>query len=156
MTMSRILKDYLTQHGIDYEVHAHPRTFDSAHTAEASHVPGDRLAKAVMLEDEQGYLMAVIPSSRHVALGELHRRLERSLGLATEGELKDLFPDCELGAIPPVGKAFGVDTVVDEALLQEPVIWFEAGDHEEVVGVSGAQFKELMGEATAGEFSQHQ
>ena len=61
MTMSRILKDYLTQHGIDYEVHAHPRTFDSAHTAEASHVPGDRLAKAVMLEDEQGYLMAVLP-----------------------------------------------------------------------------------------------
>lgn len=154
MTMSSILKDYLTHHGIDYEVHAHPRTFDSAHTAEASHVPGDRLAKAVMLEDEQGYLMAVIPASRHVALGELHRRLARNLGLATEGELKDLFPDCELGAIPPVGKAFGVDAVVDAALFQEPVVWFEAGDHEEVVGVSGTQFKALMSEAPAGEFSQ--
>ena len=156
MAMSPTLKDYLTQQGVAYEVHAHPQTFDSAHTAAATHVPGDRLAKAVMLEDEEGYVMAVIPSTHRVALGEVHHRLQRRLGLATEGELKELFPDCELGAIPPVGKAFGVQTVVDETLFQQPEIWFEAGDHEEVVSVSGAQFKDLMADATVGAFSHHQ
>jgi len=155
MAMSSTLKNYLIQQGIDYEVQAHPRTRDSSHTAQASHVPGDRLAKAVMLEGDQGYLMAVIPSTHKLALKELFHQLQRRLGLAPERELQELFPDCELGAIPPLGQAFGVDTVVDEALLQQPEIWFEAGDHKEVVHISGVQFKALMAGATAGQFSHH-
>ena len=155
MAMSRTLKDYLAERGVDYELRSHPRTADSSHTAQATHVPGDRLAKAVMLEDDQGYVMAVIPSTHRVSLGEIHHRLERRLGLATEGELKELFPDCDLGAIPPVGRAWGVESCVDESLLQQPEIWFEAGDHEEVVHVSGDQFRALMAEATPGRFSTH-
>ena len=155
MAMSRILKNYLAEHGVDYAVRSHHRTGDSSHTAEATHVPGDRLAKAVMLEDDEGYVMAVIPSTHRVSLGRVHHRLERRLGLATEGELKPLFPDCDLGAIPPLGRAWGVDTCVDEALLQQPEVWFEAGDHEAVVQVSGTQFRALMAEATAGDFSNH-
>ena len=71
MAMSSTVKNYLTQQGIDYEVQAHPRTFDSSHTAQATPVPGDRLAKAVMLEGDQGYVMAVIPSTHKLALKEL-------------------------------------------------------------------------------------
>ena len=155
MAMSKILKDYLVEKGVDYELASHPRTADSAHTAQASHVPGDRLAKAVMLEDDQGYVMAVIPSTHRVALGDVHHRLDRRLGLATEGELKSLFPDCDLGALPPLGKAYGLDTLVDEALLDQPEIWFEAGDHEEIVHVRGDQFRSLMRDATPGRFSKH-
>jgi len=71
MAMSSTVKNYLTQQGIDYEVQAHPRTFESSHTDQATHVPGDRLAKAVMLEGDQGYVMAVIPSTHKLALKEL-------------------------------------------------------------------------------------
>ncbi len=155
MAMSTTLKDYLTQQGVDYEVQAHPRTLDSSHTAQATHVPGDHLAKAVMVEGDQGYLMVVIPSTHKLSLKDLHYQLQRRLVLATERELQELFPDCELGAIPPLGQAFGLDTVVDEALLRQPEIWFEAGDHEEVVHISGVQFKALMAGATAGQFSHH-
>ena len=155
MAMSRTLEDYLAQRGVDYTVRSHPRTADSSHTAQATHVPGDRLAKAVILEDDDGYVMAVIPSTHRVSLGQVHHGLERRLGLATEGELKTLFPDCDLGAIPPLGRAWGVDTCVDERLLEQQEIWFEAGDHEALVHVSGDQFRSLMAEATAGHFSNH-
>ncbi len=155
MAMSTILKAYLAEHSVDYEVSLHPRTADSAHTAEVSHIPGDRLAKAVILEDDDGYVMAVIPSSHRVSLGKLHHQLDRRLGLATEDELKPLFPDCDLGAIPPVGGAYGMDTLVEKHLLDQPEVWFEAGDHEEVVHVSGQQFRTLMAKATPGEFSAH-
>ena len=155
MAMSKTLKDYLTAQGVDYSVRSHPRTADSSHTAQATHVPGDRLAKAVMLEDDDGYVMAVIPSSHRVSLGQLHHRLDRRLGLATETELEALFPDCDLGAIPPLGAAWGVETCVDEAILEQPEVWFEAGDHEALVRVSGSQFRALMAGATAGHFSAH-
>ncbi len=155
MAMSKTLKDYLADKGVDYELVSHPRTADSSHTAQVSHVPGDRLAKAVMLEDDNGYVMAVIPSTHRVALGEVHHRLDRRLGLATEGELQKLFSDCDLGAIPPVGSAYGMVTLVEESLLDQPEIWFEAGDHEEVVHVSGEQFRSLLAEATPGHFSKH-
>ena len=153
MAMSKTLEDYLVRQGVDYTVHAHPRTADSSHTAQATHVPGDRLAKAVMLEDEEGYVMAVIPTSHRVSLGQLHHQLERRLGLATEDELKTLFPDCELGAIPPLGGAWGVDTCVDEALLKQPEIWFEAGDHEDLVHLSGLAFRALLADAQHGEIT---
>ncbi|MDJ0862067.1 MAG: YbaK/EbsC family protein [Gammaproteobacteria bacterium] len=155
MAISKTLQDYLAGQGVHYTVHSHPRTMDSSHTAQATHVPGDRLAKAVMLEDDDGYVMAVVPSSHRVSLGQIHHQLERRLGLATEGELKILFPDCDLGAIPPLGGAWGMNTCVDAALLDQPEVWFEAGDHEAVLRVSGSQFRTLMAGATAGHFSSH-
>ena len=72
------------------------------------------------------------------------KSLERQVGLATESELPELFPDCELGAIPPVAAAYGVDAVVEEELTQEPEVWFEAGDHEGLVHISGTHFQQLL------------
>ena len=155
MSISHTLQDYLNGQGVEYELVPHKHTYTSASTAEAAHVPGERLAKAVMLEDEQGYLMAVIPATHRLRLGVLHNTLNRRLGLATESELTDLFPDCEVGAIPPLGKAFGVDTVVDDSLLEQPDIWFEAGDHQDVIHISGSQFKTLMLDAQHGHISEH-
>lgn len=153
MSTSPTLASYLRALDIEYALESHPHTQDSTHTAEQAHVPGQRLAKAVMLEDDDGYVMAVIPASRRLALGEVHRAIGRSLGLATEGELPGLFPDCETGAIPPVGRAYGIDTLVDLALLDEPEIWFEAGDHESVVHVDRNQFRALMADARPGRFA---
>jgi Ala-tRNA(Pro) deacylase len=155
MTIARTLQDYLAQHGISYKLIAHPHSQSSMETAQVSHVPGDRLAKGVVLEDDQGYLLAVLPSNCHVHIGDLSKQLARRLGLATEAEIKNLFADCELGAIPPVGAAYGMRTVVAEELTAQPELYLEAGDHEHLLHLSQSEFGRLMGNAAAGRFSRH-
>jgi Ala-tRNA(Pro) deacylase len=131
-------------HGVAYEVVAHPHSHSSMETAELAHVPGHRLAKSVVLEDEDGFVMAVLPSTCHVRLGVLSRELNRRLRLATESQLQTLFADCETGAIPPVGLAYGIPTIVDERLTQLPEVYFEAGDHEQLIRMKADQFARLM------------
>ena len=147
MAIASRVSNYLAEHDVAYDVLTHPHTTSSEESAKVSHVPGYRLAKSVVLEDEQGYLMVVLPSSRRVDLDELHRQLNRNLCLASEGELVSLFRDCEVGALPAVGPAYGVETVVDDTIAEESEIYFEAGDHEQLIHVSGEVFQALMGDS---------
>ena len=154
MAIATTVSNYLAEHDVSYDVLTHPHTASSGESAEAAHVPGTRLAKSVVLEDGHGYLMVVLPSNRQVNLGELHRQLNRNLGLATEGELGSLFSDCEIGALPAVGPAYGMETVVDDALAEQSDIYFEAGDHEQLIHVTAETFQSLLGEeARHGRFS---
>ena len=154
MAIASTVSNYLAEHDVDYDVLTHPHTATSGESAQAAHVPGTRLAKSVVLWDEQGYLMVVLPSNRQINLGELHRQLNRNLGLATEGELGSLFNDCEIGALPAMGPAYGMETVVDDTLAEQSDIYFEAGDHEQLIRVSAETFQTLLGEtAWHGRFS---
>jgi Ala-tRNA(Pro) deacylase len=155
MTMASTLRTYLDEHGIDYELVSHPHSESSMRTAALAHVPGHQLAKSVLLEDEDGYLLVVLPSTRRVRLGLLHKQLERPLGLATEPELGALFPDCETGAIPPVGEAYGIPTLLDDSLRGCAEIYFEAGDHNALVRLSGREFQRMMEGLPHGRFSRH-
>ena len=146
MAIANTISRYLSRQGAEYDVLSHPHTATSGETAQASHVPGARLAKSVVLVDDQGYLMAVVPSSRQVNLGELHRQTKRNLGLVTEHELAALFADCELGALPPLGPAYGIETIVDNEIAEQADIFFEAGDHEQLIHVSAETFSNLLGE----------
>jgi Ala-tRNA(Pro) deacylase len=101
MAIAHRVENYMMQYGVQYDVITHPHSHSSMETAELAHVPGDRLAKSVVLEDEDGFLMAVLPSTRHVRLGQLSREMNRRFRLATEEEIGALFEDCERGAIPP-------------------------------------------------------
>ena len=154
MSIAMTVSNYLDEHGVDYDILSHPHTVTSGQSAAAAHIPGTRLAKSVLLEDDSGYLMVVLQSNRQVNLGELHRQMNRNLGLATESELGKLFSDCEIGALPALGPAYGIETVVDDAIAEQPDIYFEAGDHEQLVHVSAESFNTLMGEsARHGRFS---
>jgi len=155
MTISARLKWYLDSHGVKYELVPHSHTGTSLGAAQAAHVPGERLAKSVLLEDERGYLMAVLPASRRISLRDLEEQLERHLELASEAELSQLFLDCDIGALPPVGAAFGIPTVVDDSLMNAPDVWFEAGDHEDLVHMRGIEFLSLLTGARHGRFSRH-
>ena len=155
MTIATSVQDCLVREGVHYDVIAHERTRDSNHTAQAAHIPGGRVAKCVMLEDEKGYLMAVIPASHKVNLGAVHRQLNRALGLATDRELGELFKDCEPGALPPLGLAYGIDSILDQSLADAPDVYFEAGDHQALVHVSGGEFLKLMANAPRGQISHH-
>ena len=107
MGMAAKLESYLTRMGLEYELLEHPYSNTSMMTARQAHIHGDQLAKGVVLEDEEGYLLAVIPSTHRLQLGVLHNMTHRRLGLATERELGSLFEDCELGAVPAAGDAYG-------------------------------------------------
>src|SRR5215471_16323370 len=153
MAIAHKVQDYLSKHGMKYEVVAHPHSQSSMETAQMAHVPGGRLAKSVILEDDDGYVMAVLPSSCHIQLGRLSKELNRNLRLATEKELPAMFADCEVGAVPPVGLAYGMRTVIDESLAEEPEIFFEAGDHEHLIHMQREAFAELAARAERARFA---
>jgi Ala-tRNA(Pro) deacylase len=153
MAIAISLKQYLDQRGIDYEVLPHTPTQSSIDTASAAHIPARDIAKPVILEDDLGFLMAVIPANHHIELGQLSRQLDRRLGLATEQELAMLFEDCELGAIPPLGEPYHLDVVVDDSLRRCADVYFEAGNHAELVHLRGHDFQKLMRHALHGQFS---
>ena len=155
MSMANRLADYLIEQDADFELINHPHSSTSMESAQLAHVPGALLAKSVVLEDDRGYLLAVIPASCKLDLGELHRQTNRNLELANEYELRALFEDCETGAIPPFGTVYGVETIVDENLVEESDIYFEAGDHEQLVHVSAETFETLMGDVQHSGFSCH-
>lgn len=155
MAMAETLTRRLRAQDIPFDLLHHPHTATSMEAAEASHVSGEQIAKTVLLGDERGFVMAVLPATHRIDLGELHRRFNRRLGLATESELSNLFGDCELGAVPPIGTAYGVPTIVDDSLAEQSEVYFDAGDHEQLVHVSGETFGTLLGEVEYGRFSHH-
>lgn len=147
MSIASTVSNCLAENDVSYDVLTHPHTTNSIRSAQAAHVPGARLAKSVVLADDQGYLMVVLPSTRRVNLGELHRQLNRNLGLATEQELGSLFMDCEIGALPAVGPAYGIETILDDSLAEQSDIYFEAGDHEQLIHVTVEGFQALLGDS---------
>ena len=155
MSIARSVEAFLKEHDVDYELIRHPRSVSSMHTAEAAHVPGSQLAKSVLLEDDSGYLMAVIPSTHRVDLGKLHHQLQRRIGLAVESEGAEVFPDCDPGAIPAIGAAYRVQTIIEDSLLQQPDVYFEAGDHEALVHMSGSTFGLMRAGVPHGQFARH-
>ena len=99
MTISLTLQKYLDQN-VTYEVIQHEPTMSSTRTAEVCHVSGDRVAKAIVLRRDGGYLLAVLPASHHIHLQDLRMQLDDKVDLATEDEIAQLFRDCARGAVP--------------------------------------------------------
>ncbi len=155
MALATTLQQYLADQKIAHEVITHRPTISSSMTAEASHVPGDCVAKAVIVKDQDRFMMAVLPASHHVKLDDLSRVLGRVVRLATEDEASELFPDCSNGAIPALGAAYGLDMVVDDSLAEQHEVYFEGGDHTSLVQVSAEQFFWLLQNAAHGHFSTH-
>jgi Ala-tRNA(Pro) deacylase len=144
MGMALKLQQYLDAQGIAYDLTKHARTATAAQTAHASHISGHCLAKGVVLKRKDGYVLAVVPASRQVELDAVGRTLNRPISMATEEEIATLFPDCEIGAIPPIGAAYGLETIVDDAFEKVSDIYFEAGDHRSLVHISDREFHALM------------
>jgi Ala-tRNA(Pro) deacylase len=153
MSVSTTLTDCLRSKGSQYNIVQHPHTHSSLETAETAHIPGDRLAKTVLLEDEHGYVAAVLPSTYHLRLSELEAKTGRQLTLANEDELREVFKDCDPGAIHPVCTAYGMQTWLDESLAQQPDVYFEAGDHEALIHMRIDQFLGLMEKAERARFA---
>lgn len=144
MTILAKLKELLDANDVHYEVHSHRRAFTAQEVAAADHVPGREMAKVVMLRDDGQFFMAVLPAPGHVSLDRFAKAVGRpDMRLATETEFADLFPDCELGAMPPFGHLYGIPVWVDESLTGNDEITFNAGNSEQTVHMKYADFVRL-------------
>ncbi|MGD8567429.1 MAG: YbaK/EbsC family protein [Gammaproteobacteria bacterium] len=155
MAIAISLQEFLNSHHIEYDVLSHPYTTSSMSSAEAAKISGDMIAKCVVLEDDNGYVMAIVPATHHLDIGRISRQFNRHLGLATEQELASIFSDCDLGAIPPIGDSYGMKVIVDDSLDQCPDIYFEAGDHTDMIHVRSEEFRKMTHNAHHGHFSHH-
>lgn len=153
MTIASRLKAHLDGASVAFETAAHPRTATASETAQAAHVSGDRLAKSVLIHHDEDYYLAVVPASHRLSFRALHELLGESLALASETEIGEIFADCDMGAVPPIGAAYDVPVLLEDSLTGLDRVWFEGGDHRTLVSVAGADFDRLMQDARRGSFS---
>jgi len=139
---------------VHFGVVQHVATHSASRTAEASHVSGVKIAKAVLLRDTEGYTLAVLPASHHVGFPGISALLACQARLATEQEIDQIFTDCAHGAVPAIGAAYGLDVVVDDRLFELDEIYFEGGDHTTLVRVSADDFRKLMAGARRARFAE--
>lgn len=152
MAIAIALRDYLDSAGVRYGVVGHPYSTTSMQAARLTHIDGKKLAKAVVLQDGEHYVVAVVPANRRIRLGELRRQYHRVLGLATEEEVERLFFDCAPGAAPALGKAYGVEVIYDDSITDSDDIYFEGGTHTDLVHLSKRDFLNLLSGACHGSF----
>jgi len=155
MAVAKTLQDWLEQQDTAYELVPHPKTYSSKDSATAAHIREDHIAKAVILKDEQGLLMVVIPADQWIKLHAVNEALNRNLEMAAETGVDQLFSDCEPGAFPPIGPAYGLEAALDASLTTLANVYFEAGDHEHLVRISGEGFNQLMRGTRQGHFGHY-
>ncbi|HJT86651.1 MAG TPA: YbaK/EbsC family protein [Bryobacteraceae bacterium] len=145
MPLSERMRNFLDSHHTEYTVTTHPKAFTAREVAVAEHLPAREVAKTVVVFGDGEYHMIVIPANKLVDFQELRVTLGlSSVRLATEDELAKLFPDCELGAMPPLGNAYGCPVYLDASLAHEDAIAFNAGTHNEVIHMRTADFQEAI------------
>ncbi len=145
MSISQTLRAYLDRERVRYDVLPHPEAYRAAAIAQTLHAPEKEMAKVVIVKVDERFVMTVLPASWNV---DLHRLREvfvtNHVRLATEDEFKGLFPDCEVGAMPPFGILYGLSVYVDQSLSEDEQIIFEAGTHSDAIRLRYRDFAALV------------
>ncbi len=139
------LKQFLDSKRIEYIVISHSLAYTAQGIAALAHIPGQELAKTVIVSLDGALAMAVVPASRHVDLGMLKSAASaKTAELAAEPDFRDRFPDCETGAMPPFGNLYGMAVYADASLARSSDIAFNAGTHRELLKLAWADFHNLV------------
>ncbi|MBZ5575196.1 MAG: YbaK/EbsC family protein [Acidobacteriia bacterium] len=144
MPLAEQLQRFLDSHQAKYAISSHHTAFTAREVAAVEHLPAREVAKVVVVFGDGKYHMILIPANRLVDFQEVRHTLGLSQArLATEEELGKLFPDCELGAMPPIGALYGLPLYLDSSLLDEEMIAFNAGTHRDVIHMRTEAFREM-------------
>lgn len=139
------LTNYLDENNIKYVIVQHSKAFTAQEVAASAHIPGRQMAKPVMVNVDGDLKMIVLPSTHDIDFDALKDTLSASEAeLASEDDFENLFPDCKLGAMPPFGNLYDIDTLVSESLIGDVEIAFNAGSHKEVVKMDYSDFESLV------------
>lgn len=139
------LKDYLDKENVPYQHDVHRTAYTAQEVAAEEHVPGKLVAKTVVVKVDDHFALAVLPASFRVDSAALKTALgAKEVRLATEFEFTGLFPDCDVGAMPPFGNLYGLSVYVEQSLAEDPEIVFNAGTHQDTLRMKYADFARLV------------
>ena len=143
--LAKSLREYLDSHQVPYTTVSHRPIYTTQEIAANTHISGKELAKTVMIKLDGKMVMVVLPAAYHINF----RLLKEATGatdiqLAREDEFMDLFPDFEIGAMPPFGNLYGLDVYVAESLAEDDEIAFNAGTHTDLVKMAFSTFDMLV------------
>jgi Ala-tRNA(Pro) deacylase len=145
MPLSERLRSFLNSRQAEFTLTTHPNAFTAREVAAAEHLAPREVAKTVVVFGDGVYYMMVIAANKLLDLHEVRAALGLTQArLATEPELGELFPDCELGAMPPIGSLYGFPVCLDSSLAGQDTIAFNAGTHHEVVHMPMAEYRRLV------------
>jgi len=139
------LKKFLDEQHVKYLSLQHSRAYTAQEIAAKMHIHGWELAKTTILKVDGKFMMAVMPAPIQVDMSAFREAAgAKAVALAAEEEFKQLFPECELGAMPPFGNLYGLPVYVDDRLVADPSIVFNAGTHTEAIRMDFADFRRLV------------
>jgi Ala-tRNA(Pro) deacylase len=139
------LQEFLDLSGVSYTHTVHPLAYTAREVAVAEHVPPQEVAKVVVVVANGDYKMLVLPASKVVDFQEVRDALGcNTARLATESELARIFPDCDLGAMPPFGNLYNMKVLMDANLLADEDIIFNAGTHRDVIHMSQEAYRRVV------------
>ena len=141
----RKLKEFLDSHNMKYVTISHSTAYTAQEIAGSAGIPGKELAKAVMVKMDGKMAMAVLPASYRVDFGLLKKASGAGkVELATEEEFKDMFPECDVGAMPPFGNLYDLPVYVSTSLAEDEEITFNGGSHEDAIRMGFRDFERLV------------
>jgi len=147
------MEKYLRENGVGFEVKTHDQAFTMQEVAAALHVPGNQVAKVVIVCADKEKVMLVLPAPYRMNVDLVRDMVDaQKVRLAKEEEFADLFPDCATGAMPPFGNLYGVPVYVDRSMAEEPDMVFRIGTHRETMKIAYADFARLA-QPVVGDFS---
>jgi Ala-tRNA(Pro) deacylase len=144
MEIPKQLIDCLDENKVSYEVLHHPEAVTAQRIAQAEHVKGRHHAKVVMVKSGDQHLMMVLPADHQIDLEKVEKAIGKSVSLDNEQEFKTLFSDCAIGAMPPFGNLYGLPTYVDQSLVEQDYIVFEAGTHTDAIRLSYRDYEKIV------------
>ncbi len=154
MPSSDKLKKFLDEKKVRYTLLRHETAYTAQEVAHAVHISGKEIAKTIIINADGKFVMVVLPAPHKVNLKSLKDVLKaKEVRLAREEEIQQLFPDCELGAMPPVGTLYNMPVFVAKPLSEDKEIAFNACTHTEAVKMSYIDFQKLTN-PTVAEFSE--
>jgi Ala-tRNA(Pro) deacylase len=146
MYARNLVKNYLDLQHVPYQHHIHATAFTAQQLAAAERVPETTIAKTVVVKADDQFVMAVLPGTVKVDTAALKDSLNaREVQLATEDEFQELFPDSDVGAMPPFGNLYDLPVCADESLARDEEIVFNAGTHEDAIRMRYSDFSRLVG-----------
>jgi Ala-tRNA(Pro) deacylase len=123
------VEDFLRSHHVWFEALLHQPVSSATKLASSVHVPGRGVAKTVLVKGGKRFVLAVLPATARIDLDLLGRALgidASELRLANSDEVLQQIDNCEPGVIPPFGRLYGMETIMDDSLAENPMIVFGA------------------------------
>jgi Ala-tRNA(Pro) deacylase len=141
----RQLQEFLDGHNVRYVTISHSPAFTAQEIAASAHIPGKALAKTVMVKIDGKMAMAVLPASHRIDFDLLKKAAgAQQVGLASEPDFGGMFPECDLGAMPPFGNIYGLEVFAADSLAADEEIAFNAGSHAELIRLPYRDFERLV------------